>query len=203
MGMQFGWNSTIPKCIICFLIPLSFIFGFSMDVIALILFFGLHHAMSVTFGHKHTFDIKSSSALFLLILSTYLFSCRSDIFNIEVPLFFAAMLFSRGFFLSRQLTQKRSQVQWCPCWIPLDFRRDHLPCFEHIKVHPLGSFHSIPHYLLGSFTTLSRKPIPKGMTVKSWRHSPERNALKSCLHARIVRHIMTKSPFHPLPRTSS
>ena len=104
--MQFGWNSTIPKCIICFLIPLSFIFGFSMDVIALILFFGLHHAMSVTFGHKHTFDIKSSSALFLLILSTYLFYCRSDIFNIEVPLFFAAMPLSCGFFLSRQLKKK-------------------------------------------------------------------------------------------------
>jgi hypothetical protein len=77
-----------------------------MDVIALILFFGLHHAMSVTFGHKHTFDIKSSSALFLLILSTYLFYCRSDIFNIEVPLFFAAMPLSCGFFLSRQLKKK-------------------------------------------------------------------------------------------------
>ena len=105
-GMQLGWNATIPKCVICFLIPLSFIFGFSMDVIGLILFFGLHHALSETFGHKHTLDMKSSSALFLLIFSTYLFSCRSDIFNIEVPLFIVAMPLLCGFFLFRQLTKK-------------------------------------------------------------------------------------------------
>jgi len=37
-GIQLGRNSTIPKCMICFLIPLSFIFGCSIDVIRLILF---------------------------------------------------------------------------------------------------------------------------------------------------------------------
>lgn len=105
-GMQLGWNSLVAKYAMLFLIPLSFIFGFSMDVIGLILFFGLHHALSETFGHRHTLNMKSSSALFLLIFSTYLFSCRSDIFNIEVPLFFAAIPLLCGYFLSRQLTKK-------------------------------------------------------------------------------------------------
>jgi len=108
-GTERSWSFLASKCILCFLIPISLIFGFAFEPIGLILFFALHHALSETYGHGQNTKPFVTLTRFLLIITTYLIACQGDVFIAELPLVFSGVPALLALLLLHQVT--RAQVK--------------------------------------------------------------------------------------------
>lgn len=104
-GTERSWSFLWSKCVLCFLIPISLISGFSFEPIGLVLFFALHHALSETYGHGQNTATLMTLTRFLLIITTYLIACRGDVFISELPMAFTGLPMLFALLLLRQYTR--------------------------------------------------------------------------------------------------
>ena len=91
--MEAVWTQPWMKSFLVLLIPASLVMGFSSwGMYGLILYFGLHHALSEAFAHRREgFEsLHYQPWVFLLTLVTYLFVCREDVFTTGVPVWLGA-----------------------------------------------------------------------------------------------------------------
>lgn len=79
-GLENAWNVKQRKGFLMLLIPLSILLGLKFGGLGLVIYFGLHHAISETYAHKSLFENKTrfTGAYFMLILSSYFIACRDD-----------------------------------------------------------------------------------------------------------------------------
>ncbi|MGB1122837.1 MAG: hypothetical protein ACPG08_04870, partial [Flavobacteriales bacterium] len=97
------------------LIPASLAMGFSSwGVYGLVLYFGLHHALSEAYAHKRDeFEsVNYQPWVFLLTLVTYLFVCREDVWPEGVPVWLGVVLVSVILLVWLLFAQNRGVPMW-------------------------------------------------------------------------------------------
>ena len=98
-GLIRAWDESWQKLILLILIPLSIYLGSSKALIWLVLFFGIHHALSESYSSKSLLHGKNGFMLsyFTIILTAYFFACRQNITTNTIVINGLGVAFSGSF----------------------------------------------------------------------------------------------------------